>query len=182
MTTNSWNIDAAHSGVHFSIRHMVISKVRGRFAKYAGSIDLDDADLARSTVQVTIDAASIDTGVADRDTHLRSADFFDVEKFPELRFRSRKIEKVAEGRYRVLGDLTIRDVTREVTLDVGYGGQATDPWGNVRAGFVAKTSLDRKDFGLTWNQVLEAGGILVGERVDIDLEIEAVRAAAQNAA
>src|SRR5262249_6504936 len=128
------------------------------------------------------DASSIDTGVADRDTHLRSPDFFDVEKFPELRFRSKRIEQIDDARYRVVGDLTIRDVTREVSLDVQYGGRAKDPWGNERVGFVAKTSVDRKDFGLTWNQVLEAGGILVGDRVDIDIDVEAVRAAAHNAA
>lgn len=182
MKNNNWNIDAAHSGIHFSVRHMVVSKVRGRFAKYSGSIAIDDDDLTRSVVDVTIDAASLDTGVADRDTHLRSADFFDVEKFPALTFRSKQIEKVGSMKYRVIGDLTIRDVSREVSLDVEYGGRADDPWGNERVGFVAKTSLDRKDFGLTWNQVLETGGLIVGDRIDIDLDVEAVRNAAQSAA
>jgi polyisoprenoid-binding protein YceI len=182
MTTHNWNVDATHSGVHFSIRHMVVSKVRGRFAKYAGTIALDEADLTRSVVQATIDAASIDTGVEQRDQHLRSADFFDAERYPELRFKSTRIEQVGDDRYRVLGDLTIRDVTREVALDVEYGGRAKDPWGNERAGFVAKASLDRKDFGLGWNQVLEAGGVLVGDRVDIELEVEAVKASAARAA
>jgi polyisoprenoid-binding protein YceI len=182
MTNSNWNLDAAHSGITFSIRHMVVSKVRGRFAKYNGSIRMDEADLTRSTVSVTIDAASIDTGVADRDTHLRSPDFFDVGKFPELRFASKRVEKVGEGRYRVVGDLTIRDVTREIGLDAEYGGRGKDPWGNERVGFSAKASLDRKEFGLTWNQVLEAGGILVGDRVDIELEVQGVRAAAQSAA
>src|SRR5262245_43067206 len=176
MSTTTWNIDTAHTGINFSVRHMVLSKVRGRFAKYSGAIQIDDVDMTRSVVDVTIDAASIDTGVADRDTHLRSADFFDVERFPELRFRSKRIERLDDAGYRVLGDLTIRDVTREVSLDVEYGGRARDPWGNERVGFAAKVSLDRKDFGLTWNQVLEAGGILVGDRIDIDLEVQAVRA------
>src|SRR5262249_10207342 len=122
MTTNNWNIDAAHSGINFSIRHMVVSKVRGRFTKYTGAIQIDDGDITRSVADVTIDAASLDTGVPDRDTHLRSPDFFDVERFPALRFRSKRIEELDEARYRVVGGLTIRDVTREVSLDVEYGG------------------------------------------------------------
>ncbi|HET6281384.1 MAG TPA: YceI family protein [Polyangia bacterium] len=184
MTTSNWNIDAVHSGINFSIRHMVVSKVRGRFAKYTGAVSLDDGDLAGSTVEATIDVASIDTGTPQRDAHLRSADFFDVEKFPEIRFRSRRIEKVDvdDGRYRVIGDLTIRDVTREVSLDVEYGGRAKDPWGNERAGFVAKAAVDRKDFGLKWNQALEAGGVLVGDRVEIEIEVQAVKTAAAQAA
>ena len=182
MTTNNWQIDAAHSGIHFSIRHMVLAKVRGRFGKYTGSVDLDEADLTRSVVDATIDAASIDTGTPQRDEHLRSADFFDVDRYPELRFRSTRIEKLDDTRYRVIGDLTIRDVTREVSLDVEYGGHARDPWGNERIAFVARTSLDRKDFGLRWNQVLEAGGFLVGDRVDVELDVQAVKAAAAKAA
>ena len=182
MATNTWNIDAAHSGIHFSVRHMVVSKVRGRFTKFTGSVRIDDADLTRSVVDVTIDAASLDTGTAQRDEHLRSPDFFDAEKFPTLRFRSGRIEKIADDRYRVMGDLTIRDVTRELAIEVEYGGRAQDPWGNERAGFIAKTAFDRKDFGLKWNQVLEAGGVLVGDRVDIDLEVQAVKAAAAVAA
>jgi polyisoprenoid-binding protein YceI len=182
MSTNNWNIDATHSGINFSIRHMVVSKVRGRFAKYTGKVDLDDGDLTRSFVEATIDASSIDTGTPQRDAHLLSPDFFDVETFPELRFRSTRIEKGAGDRYRVVGDLTIRDVTREVSLDVEYGGRAKDPWGNERIGFVATTSLDRKDFGLGWNQLLEAGGVLVGDHVDVELEVQAVKAAAAKAA
>src|SRR4029079_7487713 len=134
--TTTWNIDPTHSTVGFSIRHMVFSKVRGRFLKYTGAIQLD-YDPAKSWVEVTIDAASIDTGTAQRDDHLRSADFFEVERFPELRYRSRRIEKLGDDRYRVIGDLSIRDVTREVPLDVEYGGQGTDPWGNQRIGFAA---------------------------------------------
>lgn len=182
MNDNHWNIDTAHTAIGFAVRHMVVSKVRGRFAKYSGAITLDEADPTRSSVDVRIDASSIDTGVADRDTHLRSADFFDVERFPELRFQSTKIEKVGDDRYRLVGALTIRDVTREIALDVEYGGRGKDPWGNERIGFVAKASLDRKDFGLTWNQVLEAGGILVGDRVEIDVDVQGVRAAVHSAA
>jgi len=182
MTTKNWNIDATHSGINFSVRHMVVSKVRGRFAKYTGSVQLDENELARSSVEAEIDVASIDTGTAQRDAHLRSADFFDVEQHPTMRYRSQRIEKIAGDRYRVIGDLTIRGVTREVPLEVEYGGRATDPWGNERAGFVARASLDRKDFGLGWNQVLETGGVVVGDRIDIDIDIEVVRAAAERAA
>jgi polyisoprenoid-binding protein YceI len=182
MSKNNWTIDIAHSGINFSIRHMVVSKVRGRFTKFSGTLSIDDADLARSVVEATIDASSIDTGTAQRDTHLRSPDFFDVDRFPEMRFRSTRIEKVEEARYRVVGALTIRGVTREISLDVEHGGRAKDPWGNERIGFVAKATLQRKDFGLEWNQVLEAGGVLVGERVDLDLEVQGVKVAAALAA
>ncbi len=181
MTQNTWNIDTTHSAIGFAVRHMVVSKTRGHFGKYTGKVQLGE-DLSRSSVEVTIDAASIDTGTPERDAHLRSADFFDVERFPALTFASRRIEKLDEERYRMTGDLTIRDVTREVTVEVEYGGQRKDPWGNVRAGFAARTAVDRKDFGLHWNQVLEAGGLLVGDRVEIEIELELVRAAAQNAA
>ena len=182
MTTTHWNIDATHSGVSFSIRHMVVSKVRGRFAKYTGAVDIDDADMTRSVVEAIVVVSSIDTGTPQRDVHLRSADFFDVEKYPELRFRSTRIDKIDDERYRVVGDLTIRDTTRQVSLEVEYGGRAKDPWGNERIGFVAKTVLSRKDFGLEWNQVLETGGVLVGDRVDVEVEVQAVKAAAEQAA
>jgi len=182
MTTNNWNIDTVHSGINFSVRHMVVSKVRGRFAKFSGELAIDDSDLTRSSVDVAIEAASIDTGNAQRDGHLRSADFFDAEAFPELRFRSTRIDKRGDDRYTVVGQLTIRDVTREVSLDVEFGGRARDPWGNERLGFVATASVDRKDFGLRWNQALETGGVLVGDRIDIELELQGVRAAAEKAA
>lgn len=178
----NWNIDAAHSGINFSIRHMVVSKVRGRFAKYTGSVQLDESDFTRSSIEAEIDVSSIDTGAPERDAHLRSADFFEVEKYPTLRYRSQRIESLGADRYRVIGELTIRDVTREVPLEVEYGGRAKDPWGNQRAGFVARASIERKEFGLGWNQVLEAGGVLVGDRVDIDIELEVVQAAAERAA
>ncbi len=177
MATNSWDIDVSHSAIHFWVRHMIISKVHGRFAKWAGAIELDEQDLTRSTVDVRIDAASIDTQVADRDTHLKSADFLDVTKYPELTFRSKRIEK-AGGGYRVIGDLGLHGVTREVALEAEFAGSGKDPWGNTRAGFSAKASLDRRDYGLVWNAALETGGVLVGEKVEITLELEAVKRAA----
>jgi polyisoprenoid-binding protein YceI len=182
MTTNNWTLDTVHSGINFSVRHMVVSKVRGRFTKFTGNVELDESDLARSVVEATIDAASIDTGTAQRDDHLRSADFFDVEHFPQIRFHSTGIEKLGGERYRLTGELTIRDVSREIALDVEYGGRAKDPWGNERVGFTAKGTLDRKDFGLGWNQVLETGGVLVSDRVEIELEVQGVKAAVAKAA
>jgi polyisoprenoid-binding protein YceI len=181
MATNRWDIDVGHSAIHFWVRHMVISKVHGRFARWSGAIDLDPSDLSRSSVDVTIDAASIDTQVADRDTHLRSPDFLDVANHPEITFRSRRVEKAGAG-WRVTGDLSIRGVVREVTLEAEFAGTGKDPWGNERAGFSAKASLDRRDYGLVWNAALEAGGVLVGEKVEIAIELEAVKKAAAVAA
>jgi polyisoprenoid-binding protein YceI len=175
--TNHWDIDVGHSAIHFWVRHMVISKVHGRFARWSGSIQLDEQDLGRSSVDVHIDASSIDTQVADRDAHLKSPDFLDVAKYPELTFRSKRIEK-AGGGYRVVGDLSLHGVTREVTLDAEFAGTGKDPWGNQRAGFSAKASLDRREFGLQWNAALETGGVLVGEKVEITIELEAVKKAA----
>jgi polyisoprenoid-binding protein YceI len=175
--TNLWDIDVSHSAIHFWVRHMIISKVHGRFARWSGSIQLDEADLTRSSVAVSIDAASIDTQVADRDTHLKSPDFLDVAKYPQLTFSSKRIEKAGSA-YRVVGDLDLHGVVREVTLEAEFAGTGKDPWGNQRAGFSAKVSLDRKDFGLTWNAALEAGGVLVGEKVEISIELEAVKKAA----
>jgi polyisoprenoid-binding protein YceI len=175
MTIDKWEIDSTHSGVHFSVRHMVVAKVRGQFARWSGTISVEDGDLARASVNAVIDASSIETGLSDRDTHLKSADFLDVANHPELTFKSTRVEKLGDERLRVVGELTIRGTTREVVLDVEYAGQTKDPWGNVRAGFTAKTSLERKDFGLSWNQVLEAGGVLVGDSVTIEIEVEAVK-------
>lgn len=182
MATQNWQIDGTHSSVGLTVRHMVISKVRGRFAKWNATLRLDTADLGRSAVEVDIEAASIDTGVADRDNHLRSPDFLDAQKFPTLRYRSRRVEVLSPERLRVVGDLTIRDVTREVPLEVEYGGQGKDPWGNQRVGFTATASLNRKDFGLAWNQVLETGGVLVADRVDVEIELQAIQQAAVKAA
>jgi polyisoprenoid-binding protein YceI len=181
MTTTQWNLDAAHSSIGFSIRHM-FSKVRGRFATFTGVVNFDDADLTRSAAEISIDASSIDTGTSQRDGHLRSPDFFDVEKFPKIQFRSTRIEKVEDTRYRVVGDLTMHSVTREVSLDVEYAGRGKDPWGNERVAFAGKTSLDRREFGLQWNQALEAGNLLVGDKVEIEIDLQAVKAAAEKAA
>jgi polyisoprenoid-binding protein YceI len=160
---------------------MVISKVHGRFARWSGALELDAADLTRSKVDVRIDAASIDTQVADRDAHLRSADFLDAARHPEITFRSKRVEKAGAG-YRVVGDLSIRGVAREVALEAEFAGTGKDPWGNERAGFSARTALDRRDFGLVWNAALEAGGVLVGEKVEISIELEAVKKAGEAAA
>jgi len=182
MAQENWQVDGAHSAVNLAVRHMVISKVRGHFTRWTAKLQLDTAELSRSTVEVDLEAASIETGVADRDTHLRSPDFLDAAKYPTLRYRSRRVEAGARDRLRVIGDLTIRDVTREVVLDVEYGGQGKDPWGNTRAGFTATASLNRKDFGLTWNQALETGGVLVADRVDVEIELQAIKQAAAKVA
>lgn len=182
MTLQKWEIDSSHSGIHFSVRHMVVAKVRGQFARWSGSFYAEDGDLARATVEATLDASSIETGVAERDAHLKSHDFLDVKNFPEITFRSSAVEKQGDETLRLTGELTIRGVTREVVLDVEYAGRTKDPWGNERAGFTARTALDRKDFGLTWNQVLEAGGVMVGDRVTVEIEVEAVKQSAVKAA
>ena len=182
MELERWEIDSVHSGIHFSVRRMVVGKVRGEFSRWTGSYVAEDGDLGRASVNVVIDASSIDTGEADRDKHLRSADFFDATNSPEITFRSTQVDDLGGGRMRVTGDLTIRAVTRSVVLDVEYAGQTKDPWGNMRAGFTARTSVQRKDFGLGWNQVLEAGGVLIGERVDVEIDIEAVKQTASKAA
>ena len=177
MATDRWEIDSSHSSLQFSVRHLVIAKVRGSFARWSGTINVPDGDFSKATVNVTIDASSIDTGVADRDGHLKSPDFFDVAQHPELRFVGKRVQPRSEGEIDVVGELTLKGITREVVLRVEQHGHAKDPWGNLRAAFTAKTSIDRKDFGLTWNQVLETGGVMVGDRVDIEAEIEAVKQA-----
>ena len=174
MTT--WNIDNSHSGVHFTVRHMVFAKVRGHFAKWTAALHLDPANLAASNVSVDVDGASITTNEDKRDAHLRSADFFDVEKFPKMTFQSKKVEGSAES-FKITGDLTMHGVTKEVVLDCEQTGTGKDPWGNQRIVFSGKASLNRADFGLTWNAALETGGVIVSEKVDIDIEIEAVGAA-----
>ena len=165
-----WDIDKDHSNVEFVSRHL-LSRVRGRFTDFAGEIVVGE-DPSQSSVVVTIQAASIDTGHAQRDVHLRGHDFLDAEQFPVVVFRSTGV--AADGT-RIEGELTLRDVTRPVVLDVEYLGAADDPWGGTRAGFSARTEIDRDDFGANWNVVLETGGLLVGKRVQIEIEIEAVR-------
>jgi polyisoprenoid-binding protein YceI len=183
METKTWNIDPSHSGVNFSVRHMVIAKVRGRFTRFSGTLTGDPSDFTNATLTADIDADSIDTNVVDRDKHLRSPDFFDAATFPKLSFRSTRIEQASgEGQYKAHGDLTIRDVTKSVVLDLAVLGQVKDPWGNERIAFTLETAIDRSDFGLRYNQVLETGGVLVGERVEIEIEAEVVSAAAAQAA
>lgn len=177
--TTTWTLDPAHSQVEFVVKHMMITKVRGRFAEVSGSIEVDEANPSSSRVEVEIDAPSIDTRAEDRDTHLRSADFLDVENYPTLTFQSRRVEGLElepGSSFEVVGDLTIRGETQEVTLDAVYEGRGMDPWGGERLGFSADGVIDRRDFGLEWNQALEAGGILVGNDVKIHLEAQAVKA------
>jgi polyisoprenoid-binding protein YceI len=181
MTTQTWKLDPAHSSIALAVKHMVIAKVRGSFTRWTADLALDPANLAASSIDVSIEAASIDTGVADRDAHLRSPDFLDAEKFPALRYRSRAVQVLSPDRLRVVGDLTIRNVTREVPLEVELGGQGKDPWGQLRIGFTARASLNRKEFGLAWNQALETGGLLVGEKVDVEIELQAIAQAAAKA-
>jgi polyisoprenoid-binding protein YceI len=174
-TRTTWTIDAAHSNVEFSVRHLMIATARGRFAGVTGTVDLDEEDPSRSSIDVTIDAATVDTREAQRDTHLRSADFFDVEHYPVITFKTSKVERFLEDRYKAVGELTIRGVSRPVVLDITAEGRTRDPWGNDRAGFSATTKIKRSDFGLTWNQILEAGGVAVGDEVKISIDAELVR-------
>jgi polyisoprenoid-binding protein YceI len=175
-TTTSWALDPVHSNVEFAVRHMMIATVRGRLAGVSGTVALNDADPATDVIDVTIDVGTIDTREAQRDAHLRSADFFDVEQFPRITFRSSAVTRISDEQFKATGNLTIRDVTRPVALDVTAGGRVTDPWGNERLGFSATTRIKRSDFGLTWNQVLEAGGVAVGDEVKIAIDAELVKA------
>jgi polyisoprenoid-binding protein YceI len=173
--TTTWAIDAGHSTAEFAVKHMMISTVKGRFGALEGSINLDQAEPANSSVTAAIDVASITTGEAQRDAHLRSDDFFNAEQFPQISFRSTRVEHRQGDEYRITGDLTIRDVTREVELETEFEGQIGDPYGKQRAGFTAETTISRKDFGLKWNALLETGGAVVGDKVKITLHIEAVQ-------
>ncbi len=171
----AWQIDTAHSAVHFTVRHMMISNVRGEFQRLSGTVNLDEEHPENTTVEVRIDAASINTREAQRDGHLRSPDFLDVEKYPYVVFKSTRVERTGEKSARLHGDLTIRDVTRPVVLNVEHTGILTNPWGNLSAGFEANTRINRKDWGLTWNQALEAGGVLVGDEIKVNIELELVK-------
>ena len=175
--TTTWNIDPAHSAAEFKVKHMMISNVKGQFAKVTGVLTLDEVELGNSRVEALIEAGSIETRDAQRDAHLKSADFFDVEKFPTLSFKSTRISLVRDGELAVEGALTIRGVTRTVIFSVeGPTPPAKDPWGNTRVAVSATTKINRKDFGLTWNTALETGGILVGDEVTITLDVEFVKA------
>lgn len=173
---NTYNIDPSHSSANFSIKHMMIAKVHGGFEKLSGQFKYDAANPANSSVSVTIDAASINTREAQRDGHLKSADFFDVEKFPTITFQSTRFEK-SGGNLQIVGDLTIHGVTNQVILDVdGPSEELKDPWGNAKVGASATAKIKRKDFGLTWNAALEAGGLLVGDDVSISIDVQFVKA------
>jgi polyisoprenoid-binding protein YceI len=167
-----WTIDAAHSRVGFTVPHLVVSQVDGTFHEVKGKIDIDDKDLTKSTVDLTITASSIDTGNADRDKHLKGPDFFDVTKFPTITFKSTKIVKVAKNKFKVTGDLKMRDVTKSVTLDVLGGDVINDPWGKVVRPVKVEGKVKRTDFGLNWNKTLDKGGVLVGEDVTITVQFE----------
>ena len=180
--TTTYQIDPRHSSAGFGVTHLMISTVRGEFHGVTGTVVIDDSDVSKSTVSVTIDATTVDTREPDRDKHLKSEAFFDVSKFPTITFQSTKIERNNDGSLKITGDLTIRGVTREIELDVTLQGRGMDPWGNERAGFEAKGKINRTDFGLTWNQALEAGGVVVGEDVKLSIDVELVKQAVAKAA
>lgn len=173
-TRTTWKLDPAHSQVEFSVKHLMISSVKGRISDLEGSISAEESKPESSSVEVVLKAASIDTRVDQRDTHLRSPDFLDVEKFPAITFRSTRLKGTAE-RFDLTGDLTIRDTTRSVTLNVEFQGRGKDPWGGERLAYSATGKINRRDFGLTWNQALEAGGVVVGDELKISIEAQAVK-------
>jgi polyisoprenoid-binding protein YceI len=177
VTTTTWNIDPVHSTAQFKVKHMMISNVKGEFNAVTGALKLDGTDITKSRIEASIDAATISTRDAQRDAHLKSADFLDVDKFPVLTFKSTRISKTGDSELAVEGDLSIHGVTRNVVFEVeGPSAPMKDPWGNTRIGLSATTRINRKDFGLTWNAALETGGILVGDEVAITLDVEFVKA------
>ena len=176
--TSTWQIDRNHSAAQFAVRHLGLSTVRGAFTKVSGTVQLDDQDITKSTVDVTIDASSVDTRVPDRDKDLRSDHFFDVAKYPTLTFKSKKVEQAGAGKLRVIGDLTIHGTTKEVALEVeGPTPAVKDPWGNQRAGVTATTKINRQDFGVKWNATMDNGGVVVGDDVAITLDVEMIQKA-----
>jgi polyisoprenoid-binding protein YceI len=177
--TSTWQLDPVHSSIEFSVKHMMMTTVRGRFKEFHGTLAADEEHPQGCSVDVEIDAASIDTGVPDRDAHLRSAEFFDVERYPTISFRSRRAEGefAREGdRFRVTGELTMRDTTMEILLDCVFQGRGDDPWGKERAGFSCTAEIDRREWGLKWNQMIETGGVLVANKVRIEAEVQFVKA------
>lgn len=177
--TQTWAVDTMHAEVGFAVKHLMISTVRGRFGAVTGTVIVDETNPSDSVVDVTIDVASIDTRQEMRDNHLRSPDFFDVANYPAMRFVSKRIEGNVQKKFRVVGDLTIRDVTREITIDVTNEGRTKDPWGNERVGISASGKLNRNDFNLTWNQALETGGVVVGDEVKLSIDVELIHQVAQ---
>jgi polyisoprenoid-binding protein YceI len=170
----SWEIDPSHSDANFAVRHAMVSTVRGQFKVISGKLEIDEAHPENSSVEAQVETASVDTRDAARDGHLRSPDFFDAENYPIITFKSTRVEPAGGENYRVLGILTLHGVEKEVTFDAEYGGQGKDPWGGTRSGLSAKTTVSRKDFGLTWNAALETGGVLVSDAVKIEINLEAV--------
>ncbi len=178
----SWQIDSSHSHINFTARHMMISKVRGSFETFSGTVNFDEKNPVNSTVDIAVELASINTRDGQRDGHLKSPDFFDVETHPTMRFVSTRVEQIDENNGRLIGNLTIKGVTHEVALDVEYAGMAKSPWGTQSAGFSATGTLNRKDWGLNWNQALETGGVLVGEKINLEIELELVKVTESQAA
>jgi len=172
----TWQVDPIHSCIHFSIRHFVVSKIHGRFTKWGGTLQLDEAAPTSSQVEIQIDPTSIDTNEPRRDGHLQGPDFFDVAQYPQITFKSTRVEPLGGDRYRVTGDFTMRGVTKPITLEVEHGGSVKDPWGNNRGGFSLKGSINRKDFGMAFHQLMEGGGLVLGDQVDFSIDLEAVRA------
>ena len=171
----SWQIDPAHSLVEFSVRHMMISTVRGRFEKFGGMVDFDENNPTNAVIDIEIDVASINTNEPQRDDHLRSADFFEAANYPTISFKSTRVEKIDDSHGRIIGDLTIKNITKEVVLDAKYAGVAKSPWGGTSVGASATAVINREDWSLTWNQALETGGVLVGKEIKIALELELVK-------
>jgi polyisoprenoid-binding protein YceI len=175
--TTTWNIDPAHSAAEFKVKHMMISNVKGKFTELSGVLSLDEADVTKSAIEASIPINTISTGDEQRDGHLKSADFFDAEKFPTMTFKSAKVTPASGGEFTVTGDLALHGVTKPVTFDVeGLSRPAKDPWGNLRIGLSATVKINRKDFGLIWNSALETGGVLVGEDISITLDVEFIKA------
>ncbi|MFI9625681.1 YceI family protein [Streptomyces sp. NPDC052042] len=177
--TGEYTIDPAHSSIGFTVRHAMVTNVRGAFGEYEGKLDLNGHDPAHSSASIDVKIASIDTGIADRDGHLVSADFFDVEKFPLMTFRSTRAEQLGGDTYRITGDLTIKDVTRPLSIDLEFNGSATDVYCNERVGFEGSADILRSDWGLTWNAALETGGVMVSDKVKLNFDISAIKAAPQ---
>jgi polyisoprenoid-binding protein YceI len=173
MALTKWAVDTAHSSIDFSVKHMMVSRTKGTFHNFEASVEADPSDLTTANIEVAIDLDSIDTRNNDRDNHLKSADFFDVENYPKITFKSTDIKKTDDGEYDVTGDMTIHGTTKPVTLNVEFEGQGKDPWGNEVAGFSGEGKIKRSDFGLTYNAALETGGVLIGDDVKISIQIEA---------
>ncbi|MHB1685871.1 MAG: YceI family protein [Ignavibacteriaceae bacterium] len=169
---SSWSLDPAHTKIQFSVRHLIISEVAGKFNNFSLEVEKANKDFSEADIELTIDTKSIDTGIVDRDNHLRSADFFDVEKFEKIVFKSTSIKKVDDEKYKLTGNLTIKDITKPIELDVNYGGQIVDPWGLTRAGFKVTGSINRFDYNLQWNALMEAGGAIVGKNINIVCDVE----------